>query len=154
MPQQQPPQPPPQRPFANLESQEGFCSTYPALRVITMPRDTNHYGVVFGGVILSHIDQAGFVEARKHGNHRWVTVAIEEVVFHRPVRVGDVVNFWTRTTRTGTTSVGVHVLVQVERFETGDVEDVTEATLTYVAVDADGQPIPFLTAPTVSEESQ
>lgn len=147
-----PPAPPPKHPFAHLESQEGFCSTYPALRVITMPRDTNNYGVVFGEVVLSYIDQAGFVEARTHGNHRWVTVAIEEVVFHRPVRVGDVVNFWTRTIRTGTTSVTVHVLVQVERFETGAVEDVTEARLTYVSVDATGQPIPFRNPPTAGNK--
>jgi len=114
-----------------------------ALRVVAMPRDTNPYGAIFGGVILSYIDQAGFVEARKNGGHRWVTVAVDRVEFHAPVHVGDVVSFYTRTVRTGTTSVTVEVCVEAERYLTGDAVSVTTATMTLVAVNAAGKPIPF-----------
>lgn len=113
-----------------------------------MPRDTNPYGTIFGGVILSYIDQAGFIEARKHGRHRWVTVAMDKVVFQAPVQVGDVVNFFTRTLRTGMSSVSVEVAVQAERGD-GSIVDVTMATMTLVAVDREGRSIPFSASPTV-----
>lgn len=116
-----------------------------ALRVITSPRDTNHYGTIFGGVILSYIDQAGFIEARRHANHRWVTASIERVDFKAPIGVGDVVNLYSHTARLGTTSVGVVVEVEAERYATGAVVAVTSAALTMVAVDAGGKPIPFRT---------
>jgi acyl-CoA thioesterase YciA len=115
----------------------------PSLRVIAMPKDTNNLGTVFGGLILSYLDQAGYVEARKHGNRRWLTVAVDQVIFHAPVHVGDTISFYTRTIRTGTTSVTVDVLVQVERFETFNLDIVTQAQLTFVAVDDAGTPIPF-----------
>ena len=83
-----------------------------ALRVVMMPRDANQYGTIFGGVILSYIDQAGFIEARRHGTHRWVTVAVDSVSFHAPVHMGDVVTFHTRTIDTGTSSVRVGVAVE------------------------------------------
>ena len=114
-----------------------------ALRVVMMPRDTNRYGTIFGGVILSFIDQAGFIEARRHGRHRWVTASLQQVSFRRPVHTGDVVSFLTRTLDTGTTSVKVRVRVLAERFTTGETVEVTDATSTMVAVDADGKPIPF-----------
>lgn len=114
-----------------------------ALRVVTMPRETNQYGTIFGGVILSYIDQAGFVEARTHGNHRWVTASIDRVDFHAPVHLGDIVSFYTSTQRTGTTSVTVHVCVEAERYENRKIVGVTQATITLVAVDAKGNPIPF-----------
>ncbi|MDQ7014599.1 MAG: acyl-CoA thioesterase [Planctomycetota bacterium] len=114
-----------------------------ALRVVTMPRETNQYGTIFGGVILSYIDQAGFVEARTHGNHRWVTASIDRVDFHAPVHLGDIVSFYTSTERTGTTSVTVKVCVEAERYENRKTVGVTEATITLVAVDAAGKPIPF-----------
>jgi len=114
-----------------------------ALRVIAMPRDTNPYGTIFGGVILSYIDQAGFVEARRHGTHRWVTASVERVDFHAPVRLGDTVNLYATTTRRGTTSVTVLVEVEAERYETGKTVGVTGATLTLVAIDEAGRPIPF-----------
>ena len=108
-----------------------------------MPRDTNHYGTIFGGVILSYIDQAGFVEARHHGQHRWVTAAIDRVEFKAPVHVGDVVNFYATTTRLGTKSVTVSVEVEAERYSDGTTVPVTHATLVMVAVDRDGTPIAF-----------
>ena len=119
-----------------------------ALRIVTMPRDTNHYGTVFGGVILSYVDQAGFVEARGHGAHRWVTASMDHVDFVAPVHLGDIVSFWTRTTRLGTRSVEVRVDVEAERYDTQKTVSVTTATLTMVSVDETGKPIPFATAPT------
>lgn len=120
-----------------------------SLRVVTMPRETNQYGTIFGGVILSYIDQAGFVEARTHGAHRWVTASLDRVDFTCPVHLGDVVNFYTRTVREGTKSVTVEVEVEVERYESSEHIPVTTATITMVAVDSAGTPIPFRTPPSV-----
>lgn len=117
-----------------------------------MPRDTNAYGTIFGGVILSYIDQAGFVEARRHGAHRWVTVSIERVDFTAPVHLGDTVNFYARTCRTGRTSVTVCIDVEAERYVSRETVPVTSATLTVVAVDAAGRPIPFRSPPTVGSD--
>lgn len=125
----------------------------PALRVVTQPRDTNHYGTVFGGAILSYIDQAGFVEARRHGVHKWVTVAMDRVEFTRPVHCGDVVSFYATTIRTGTSSVTVRIDVEAERYTSGEVAPVTSAIVTLVSVDAGGRPIPFRSPPTIPPES-
>jgi acyl-CoA thioesterase YciA len=118
-----------------------------ALRVVTMPKDTNPYGTIFGGVILSYIDQAGFVEARRHAKDpskiKWVTVALDRVEFKKPVHLGDVVACYTRPTRLGTTSVTVKVEVEAERYESGQVVPVTEASITLVAVGPDERPVPF-----------
>lgn len=121
-----------------------------ALRVVTMPKDTNQYGTIFGGVILSYIDQAGFVEARRHGAHKWVTVALDRVEFKQAVQLGDVVALYTTTTRLGTSSVAVSVEVEAERYRTGDVVPVTEAHITLVSVGEDNRPIPFRTARTTN----
>ena len=120
-----------------------------ALRVVMMPRDTNNYGSIFGGVILSYIDQAGYIEARRHGVHRWVTASIERVDFHAPVFTGDVVSFLTHTEAKGTTSVRVAVRVEAERYATGDTVLVTVAQMTMVAVSASGKPVPFNSPPTL-----
>jgi acyl-CoA thioesterase YciA len=121
-----------------------------ALSVIMMPRDSNVYGTIFGGIILSYIDQAGFVEARKHGTHRWVTATFDKVDFKKPVYVGDVVRFYTNTVKTGCSSVVVGVTVEAERFDTSKRVDVTQAVLTMVSVDENGNSIPFDSPPTVS----
>ena len=110
-----------------------------------MPKDTNQYGTIFGGVILSYIDQAGFVEVRRHGGHKWVTVALDRVEFKQPVHLGDVVAFYTTATRIGTTSVTVKVEVEAERFIGGEVVAVTEASITLVSVGDDGRPVAFRT---------
>lgn len=120
-----------------------------ALRVMPLPRDTNQYGTVFGGVILSFIDQAGAIEARRHGVHRWVTVGMDRVDFHAPVHVGDVVNLYGTTTRLGRTSVTVLVEVEAERYSRQETISVTQATMTMVSVDASGKPIPFLNPPSI-----
>ncbi len=108
-----------------------------------MPRETNQYGTIFGGVILSYIDQAGFVEARRNGGHKWVTVALDRVEFKQPVHLGDIVSLHTTTMRAGTTSVTVKVEVEAERYLGGEVVPVTEATITLVNVGDDGRPVPF-----------
>ena len=88
----------------------------PAIRVLLLPKDTNAYGTIFGGVILSNIDLASAVEARKLAPHRFVTKAMHEVEFHEPVFVGDLVDFYTETVRVGRTSVTVRVSVEAERW--------------------------------------
>ncbi len=114
-----------------------------ALRILTMPKDTNHYGTIFGGVILSVIDQAGFVQARRHGQHRWVTVSMDKVEFKQPVHLGDIVSCYARTIREGRTSVTIEVEVEAERNAGGEVVSVTRATLVMVAVDSQGRAVPF-----------
>ncbi len=112
---------------------------YLAIKVVMMPRDTNPHGTIFGGVTLSYIDQAGAVgaqhEIRRAGrpDQPIVSVAIKAVEFHLPVFVGDVVSFWTRLVKVGRTSITMHVDVQCDRG--GEVIQVTEAEVTYVAVD-------------------
>jgi acyl-CoA thioesterase YciA len=104
-----------------------------------LPRDTNANGTIFGGIILSHIDLAGAVEAKKNTRERVVTVAMKEVVFKQPVLVGELVSFYTSTKRIGKTSITVEVEVFSDR--QGKTVPVTAAELTFVAVDADGHPV-------------
>jgi acyl-CoA thioesterase YciA len=116
----------------------------PAIRVVMMPKDTNALGTIFGGVILSYIDQAGAVEAHRHCPGRIVTVSMREVVFHAPVFVGDLVSFYTTTLRVGTTSVTVDVEVEAERGHPGGPKvKVTEAEVVFVHVGQDGRPLPI-----------
>ena len=116
----------------------------PALRVIMMPRDSNKMGTIFGGVILSYIDQAGAIEAHRGAPGKLVTVAMREVEFHQPVFVGDVVSFYTRTLRVGRTSVTVKVEVEAERRALPrDLVTVTEAEVVYVQVGDDNRPVPL-----------
>jgi acyl-CoA thioesterase YciA len=116
----------------------------PAIRVVMMPKDTNALGTIFGGVILSYIDQAGAVEAHRHCPGRIVTVAMREIVFHAPVLVGDLVSFYTSTVRLGNTSVTVAVEVEAERGHAhGPKAKVTEAEVVFVHVGEDGRPIPI-----------
>ena len=108
----------------------------PAIRLTMMPRDTNAHGTVFGGIILSYIDVAGGVEAVRHTKHeRFVTVAMKEVIFHEPVYIGDLVSFYARTLRVGSTSITIHVDVEAERFGMhGQKVKVTSAEVTFVAI--------------------
>lgn len=116
----------------------------PAIRVLMMPRDTNAHGTIFGGVILSYIDQAGAIEARRQGLQYMVTVSMDKVVFHEPVFVGDLVSFWTETLRIGTTSITTRVLVEAIR--AGDPAErvtVTEAQVVYVNLGPDRKKAPI-----------
>jgi acyl-CoA thioesterase YciA len=122
----------------------------PAIRVLLLPKDTNAYGTIFGGVILSNIDLASAIEARKIAPHHYVTKAMRAVEFHEPVHVGDIVSFYTETVRVGRTSVTVRVLVEAERWGDvsaagssghGETVKVTEAEVVLVAIGADGRPV-------------
>lgn len=117
----------------------------PAIKLLLLPKDTNALGTIFGGVILSHIDLASAVEARKHAAHRYVTKAMREVEFHEPVFLGDIVSFYTQTLRVGRTSISVRVTVEAERWGAGRGEKVTvtEAEVILVAVDDKGKPTPI-----------
>jgi acyl-CoA thioesterase YciA len=115
---------------------------YPAIRITMLPRDTNSQGTIFGGVILSYIDTAGAIEAhRRTRMERFVTVAMREVIFHKPVWVGDLVSFYAETIRIGTTSITVRVVVETERLGTTERVKVTEAEVIYVAVDKNGNKV-------------
>lgn len=119
-------------------------SRQPAIRVTLLPRDTNPHGTIFGGIILSYIDQAGAIEAHIHGASRVVTVAMDKVVFHQPVHVGDVVSFYGDLIRVGTTSITVRVIVEAQRLQRDPApRRVTDAVITYVNVDAHGRPTPI-----------
>ena len=118
----------------------------PAIRITLLPRDTNSQGTIFGGVILSYIDTAGAIEAHRHTRmQRFVTVAMKEVIFHKPVFVGDLVSFYAETVRVGTTSITVRVIVEVERFGKEESVRVTEAEVVYVAVNENGQKVTITT---------
>jgi acyl-CoA thioesterase YciA len=110
-----------------------------------LPKDTNAYGTIFGGVILSYLDLAGGIECRRQCPKKFVTKSMHEVVFVAPVHLGDLVTFYTRTLRIGRTSITISVEVEAERLGiegTKEVVRVTEAEVVYVAVGADGKPIP------------
>lgn len=113
----------------------------PAIRITLLPRDTNSAGTIFGGVILSYIDMAGAIEAHRHtGMARFVTVAMREVIFHKPVFVGDLVSFYAETVSVGNTSITIRVVVETERVGSRtEVVRVTEAEVVYVAVDEQRQ---------------
>ncbi|MBB6576829.1 acyl-CoA thioesterase YciA [Comamonas odontotermitis] len=119
------------------------------LRVIPMPADCNANGDIFGGWVMSQVDLAGSVLPLRHSRGRTVTVAVNEFIFKQPVRVGDILSFYAKLTRVGTTSMTVAVEVVAERLsKQGQFIKVTEATLTYVAIDEQGQPrkVPPLSA--------
>lgn len=111
----------------------------PVLRVMPMPRDLNPSGDVFGGWIMSQVDIAGAVPAHKRSRGRVATIAVNSFLFKQPISVGDMVSFYAEIVRIGKSSITVDVEVYAERNpENPVVVKVTEATLTYVAVDANG----------------
>jgi acyl-CoA thioesterase YciA len=117
----------------------------PSIRQLMMPRDTNAVGTIFGGVIMSQVDLAAAIEAHKSHPARIVTVSMDKVVFKQPVFVGDLVSFFTETTRIGRTSITVHVSVWAQRrFGGGEHVHVTEADVTMVAVDDEFKPTPIV----------
>lgn len=118
----------------------------PVLRVVPRPRDTNTAGDIFGGWIMSHVDIAGAVVAMQRAKGRVVTVAVNEFQFKKPVFMGDVVSFYADIRKVGTTSITVDVVVYAERGlqsgRFGEHDKVTEALLTYVALDENRKPRP------------
>ena len=111
------------------------------LKVIPMPADVNANGDTFGGWVMAQVDLAGSVLPSRLGQSRMVTVAVNEFIFKQPVRVGDILSFYSSVQRVGRTSVTVDVEVYAERFaDQGRFVKVTEALLTYVAIDGQGKP--------------
>jgi acyl-CoA thioesterase YciA len=118
----------------------------PALRVMPMPADANQNGDIFGGWIMAQVDIAGGTLAGRVARGRVATVAVKEFVFKQPVRVGDILSLYSSITRIGRTSVTVDVEVFAERFQRqGEFVRVTEALVTYVALDDNGRPRPIQT---------
>lgn len=113
------------------------------MRVIPMPADTNMSGAVFGGWIMAQVDIAGSVLPVRRSRGRVTTVAVNRFVFKQPVSVGDLLSFYARIERIGTTSITVHVEVYAERNPSHPkIVKVTDANLTYVAIDRNGKPRP------------
>ena len=111
------------------------------LKVIPMPRDVNSYGDIFGGWVMAQVDLAGAVIAATYTDGRMATVAVNEFIFKQPVRVGDILSFYGKLVRIGRTSITVKIEVYAEHFRTqGNYTKVTEASLTYVALDDNGKP--------------
>ncbi|ARQ00082.1 acyl-CoA thioesterase [Pseudorhodoplanes sinuspersici] len=113
------------------------------VRVIAMPADTNANGDIFGGWVLSRMDQAGGIAAVERARGRAVTIAIQAMTFHRPVRVGDVLEVYTEVTKVGRTSMVIEIEAIAVRFKTRHREKVTDGTFTFVAIDDDGKPRPI-----------
>ena len=111
------------------------------MKVIPMPADCNPNGDIFGGWVMAQVDLAGGVIPARHAQGRMATVAVNQFVFNQPVRVGDILSFFSTLTRLGRTSVTVQVEVYAERFLAQKTYiKVTEASLTYVAIGDDGRP--------------
>ena len=114
----------------------------PAIRVMMMPKDVNARGTIFGGVILSQIDQAGAVEAMRQGANNPVTVLMRTVEFHSPVFVGDIVSYYSEKIKTGRTSITIKVTVEAERrYPHSGKAIVTSAEVIYVNVDENMRPV-------------
>ena len=114
------------------------------LKVIPMPADCNANGDIFGGWVMAQVDLAGAVMAARAVKGRMATVAVNQFIFKQPVRVGDILSFFSDVARVGNTSLTVNVEVFAERFQSqGRYVKVTEANLTYVAIDEQGRPRPI-----------
>lgn len=112
------------------------------IRVVVMPSDLNPHGDAFGGWIVSQMDLAAYLHARKLTLARIVTVAIDNLVFHKPVYVGDCVTCYATTEKIGRTSITVKIDVMVERLEDNSEEKVTEGQFVFVAIGEDRKPVP------------
>ncbi len=114
------------------------------LKVIPMPADCNANGDIFGGWVMAQVDLAGSVLPARQVRGRMATVAVNQFIFKQPVRVGDILSFFSSITRIGRTSITVQVEVYAERFrDQGRYAKVTEASVTYVAIDDEGKPRPI-----------
>lgn len=128
-------------------SEAGVCmpGREPTLRVVPMPSDMNPSGDIFGGWVMAQVDIAGSIPALRRARGRIATVAVNSFLFKQPISVGDIVSFYAEVVRVGNTSITVDVQVYAERHPANPlVVKVTEATLTYVALNADGskRPVP------------
>ena len=136
--------------LARTESTRGYLVTETVeqpqgeltVRLIAMPADTNANGDIFGGWVLSQMDQAGGIAAVERAKGRVVTIAVEAMTFIRPVRVGDVLCVYTSVDKVGRTSMKLHIEAWAQRFQTHVREKVTDAVFTFVAIDENGRPRP------------
>ncbi len=112
------------------------------VRLIAMPADTNANGDIFGGWVLSQMDQAGGIAAVERAQGRVVTIAVDAMTFIRPVKVGDVLCVYTSVDKVGSTSMKIHIEAWARRFRNHVREKVTVAMFTFVAIDEDGRPRP------------
>jgi acyl-CoA thioesterase YciA len=112
------------------------------VRLMAMPADTNANGDIFGGWVLSQMDQAGGIAAAVRAQGRVVTIAVEAMTFIRPVKVGDVLCVYTSVDRVGRTSMKIHIEAWARRFRTHHRDKVTDAYFTFVAIDENGRPRP------------
>lgn len=113
------------------------------IKVVAMPSDTNPDGDMFGGWILSQMDLAAYLHARKHTHAKVVTVAIDNIVFHKPVLIGDCLICYATTERVGRTSITIKIDAVVERQKNKEQEQVTEGRFVFVAIDKDKKPVPI-----------
>jgi acyl-CoA thioesterase YciA len=118
-------------------------SQQPAIRMMMMPKDTNAVGSIFGGVILSLIDQAAFVEASRQAARKFVTIAMDKIEFHEPVHNGDIVSLWAETIHIGRSSIRLRVDVHARSRNRDDEIRVTSAEVTMVSIDEAGRPTPI-----------
>jgi acyl-CoA thioesterase YciA len=112
----------------------------PAIRVVAMPADTNPYGDIFGGWLLSQMDSAAGTVAARHSKGRAVTIAMDGMTFHKPVRVGDVVSVYAEVVAVGRTSMKIEVAAWSRARDGEEVTKVTHATFTFVALGEDRRP--------------
>ena len=119
----------------------------PSIRTVAMPADTNSSGDIFGGWVLSQMDLAGGVLATQVSKKRITTVAIDKMRFHKPIKVGDIVSFYTQVNNTGNTSITIDIETFVTRkndqLEKNQEIKVTEGKFVYVSIDLNGRPIPI-----------
>ena len=135
------------------EKDAAFCEVeqlpsdrQPVIRIIPMPADTNAHGTIFGGWVMAQVDLAGSVPATVRARGKVVTVAVNSFQFKQPVLVGDLVSFYAAVVKVGRTSLTVDVVVYAQRQRFGaELVKVTEAQLTYVAVDDNRKPRPVPT---------
>lgn len=112
------------------------------VRTLAMPADTNANGDIFGGWVMSQMDQAGGIAGVERAQGRVVTVAVDGMTFIRPVKVGDVLCVYTRVGHVGRTSMKIEIEAWARRFRSRGRDKVTEATFTFVAIDDEGRPRP------------
>jgi acyl-CoA thioesterase YciA len=121
------------------------------VRLVAMPKDTNANGDIFGGWVLSQMDQAGGIAAVERAQGRVVTIAVDAMTFIRPVKIGDVLCVYTAVEYVGRTSLKIHVEAWARRFRTHHREKVTEGTFTFVAIGDDGRPRPVDAIPAAAK---
>lgn len=124
------------------------------LSVVALPRDSNHYGFVYGGTVMGLVDQAAYTAAIRHARMAVVTVCVDHLTFLRPIHVGDVIVVKASVNYVGRSSIEVGVRVETERLTTGEIEHVGSAYLTMVALNREGQPIPVPPLLLESEEDE